>query len=269
MADEMMVESLVGAVKANRKYAQIIPSLVTRLSRDAINKGLRGKAAVKEVRNKLHQVGGAYFTRRPDYSKPIETLNRLPNFIKSPDVKQFCRKQMSFHASTNERLPILEKFFQICLEPIGPVSSILDLAGGMNPLAIPWMPLAEDFTYTACDIYLDMLDFIQAFFIHFVINGVVLPCDLVSGPLQEAAQVAFLLKTIPCLEQVDKNISITLLNKIQAKHILVSFPAKSLGGSNKGMPDFYRAHFFDLIKDQSWQVREFSFPTEIAFLISK
>ncbi len=269
MADESQIESLVESVQANRKYAHIAPALVTRLCRDAVDKGLRDKAAIKEVRNKLHQVGGAYFSHTPNYSKMIEDLDLIPGNIQSFEVKQFCLEQMHAHASTAERLPILEDFFQTCLEPIGPVNSIIDLACGLNPLAVPWMPLSTDFTYTACDIYLDMLDFIRDFLMHFDIRGNAFPCDLVSGTPQNEAQVAFLLKTIPCLEQIDKNIGTTLLEQIQADHILVSFPAKSLGGRNKGMPDFYRNHFHDLIKGKSWQVREFSFPTEIAFLISK
>ncbi len=81
--------------------------------------------------------------------------------------------------------------------------------------------------------------------------------------------MAFLLKTIPCLEQVDKQIGLSLLEQIQAEHILVSFPAKSLGGRDKGMPTFYRDHFYELIEGQRWQVQEFNFSTEIAFLVTK
>lgn len=269
MVDESRIGTLVESVQANRKYAQIAPALVTRLCQDVVNKGLQGKKAVKEVRNKLHQVGGAYFTHLPDYCKAIGTLDLLPADLRSPEIRQFCVKLMRLHASTAERLPVLEDFFRICLEPIGPVSSILDLACGLTPLAIPWMPLADDFSYTACDIYLDMLDLIDTFFKHFDIKGNAFPCDLVSGPPQKKAQLAFLLKTIPCLEQLDKNIGTMLLEKVDADHILVSFPARSLGGRNKGMPEFYRTHFHDLVKDQPWQIHEFSFSTELAFLISK
>jgi 16S rRNA (guanine(1405)-N(7))-methyltransferase len=269
MAEALNVESLVQAVQDNRKYARIAPDLIDHLCREAIRRGLRGKAAVKSVRNKLHQVGGAYIKSSADFSHAIENLNLLPVDLESPEVRQFCLNQMRVHASTAERIPILEDFFQTCLAPIGKIRSVLDLACGLNPLAIPWMPLAAEFSYQACDIYLDMLDLIRAFLTHFDIKGQSFPCDLVSGPPEDQAQVAFLLKTIPCLEQLDKDIGTILLERIHAENILVSFPAKSLGGRNKGMPDFYRSHFYDLLKDKPWTVREFSFPTEIAFLISK
>ena len=269
MPDEAALESLVEAVQANRKYANITAALVTRLAADALDRDLRGKAAIKDVRNKLHQVGGAYFKQTPEYTSAQAAITTLPQSIESTEVQSFCRAQMQAHASTAERLPIITGFFQTCLAPIAPVRSVLDLACGLNPLALPWMPLADDFTYQACDIYLDMLGLVDAFLRHFSPSSRAFAYDLVAGSPQVPAQVAFLLKTIPCLEQVDKQIGTALLQSIQAEHILVSFPAQSLGGRNKGMPDFYREHFHALIESQPWQVRTFTFATEIAFLVTK
>ena len=53
---------------ANPKYKSIAEGFVIRLSDEAISKGLTGKPAVKYVRNKLHQVGGAYFKHKIDYA---------------------------------------------------------------------------------------------------------------------------------------------------------------------------------------------------------
>lgn len=269
MPDNAQVEALVEAVQANRKYANITTSLVSRLCQSALARGLSGKAAVKEVRNKLHQVGGAYFKHTPDYASALLELAELPTDLQTPEVNAFCQTQMQSHASTAERISILPQFFQTCLAPIGPITSVLDLACGLNPLALPWMPVTESLTYQACDIYTDMVHFVDAFLRHFSAKSLATTCDLVAGPLQTPVQVAFLLKTIPCLEQVNKQIGLSLLEQLQAAHILVSFPAKSLGGRNKGMPDYYRDHFYALIEGQSWQVQEFSFPTEIAFLVTK
>ena len=269
MPDNAALAGLVEAVRANRKYAGITADLISRLAADALDRGLQGKAAVKDVRNKLHQVGGAYFRQPPDYASALAAIGSLPQSLESPETQSFCRAQMQVHASSAERLPILAEFFQTCLAPIAPVHSVLDLACGLNPLALPWMPLARDYTYQACDIYLDLLALVDAFLHHFSPGSQAFACDLVAGPPPAAAQVAFLLKTIPCLEQVDKRIGAALLPSIQAEHILVSFPAKSLGGRSKGMPDFYRDHFYTLIEGQPWRVQEFTFPTEIAFLVTK
>ena len=269
MTDNARLQRLIDKVQANRKYETISRDLVSRLSQEAITKGLTGKSAVKAVRNKLHQVGGAYFKQNVDYDEAKQILADLPRNLQADETRQFCLKYMRTHTSTAERLPILDNFFQTCLEPIQPVTSVLDLACGMNPLAQPWMPLSTDFQYHACDIYLDMLDLIGAFFSHFELDGQTYPCDLVGKVPPVDADVAFLLKAIPCLEQVDKSIGLPLLEAIQADHILVSFPVRSIGGRKKGMPDFYRDHFYEIIAVKSWKIQEFEFKTELAFLVTK
>lgn len=269
MMDDISLKNLAEKVQANKKYKSITQDLVMRLSKEAIEKGLSGKSAVKAVRNKLHQVGGAYFKQNIDYTNATQELSNLPEQIDTDQVRQYCKKYMQTHASTAERLPILETFFQTTLSSVAPVSSILDLACGMNPLAIPWMPLTDKFNYHACDIYLDMLGLLSQFFNQFNLNASAQPCDLLGEVPNTKAQIAFLLKTIPCLEQMEKTIGLRLLDSIQAKHILVSFPVHSLGGRKKGMPNFYKEHFLEMISQKEWGIQEFTFPTELAFLVTK
>jgi len=267
--DEQQLSELVRKVQSNRKYEAITSELVHHLAEDALRRGLRGKPAVKDVRNKLHQIGGAYFRKNPDYKDLQEKLKKLPTNLELEVLQKFCLDTMQMHASTAERTPILGDFYQTCLAPIAPVTSVLDLACGLNPLAIPWMPLAENCTYFACDIYTDMLGLVENFLEHASIKGWAEPCDLISRVPNQNAQVAFILKSIPCLEQVDKSIASRLLQSIQSEHILVSFPVRSLGGHKKGMPDFYRAHFHKILADKSWKVKEIQFESELAFLVTK
>lgn len=262
-------ETLMAQVISNPKYQNITKDLVLRLCQEAASAGLSGKPAVKYVRNKLHQVGGAYFKKAIDYEYALQDLSNLPTSLHADLTKKYCKNLIGWHASTAERLPILEEFFQTCLAPIAPVESVLDLACGLNPLAMPWMPLAERAHYYACDIYTDMLEFVNAFFSHFSQSGWAKPCDLIANIPFVQTQVAFLLKSIPCLEQMDKTIVSRLLDTVQTEHILVSFPVHSLGGRQKGMAAFFRGHFYDLIAERTWQVQEFSFNTELAFLVSK
>jgi 16S rRNA (guanine(1405)-N(7))-methyltransferase len=267
--DKIQREALAQQVVAHPKYRTITTDLVLRLSQEALNLGLTGKPAVKYVRNKLHQVGSAYFKQKIDFTATKGALAQLPQDSCSDDVKNFCRKLMQKHTSTAERLPILTDFYQTCLASIAPITSIIDLACGLNPLAVPWMPLADEVQYFACDIYCDMLDMIDAFFRHISLGGQADPCDLVSKIPSTKTQLAFLLKSIPCLEQLDKSIARHLLENIPSDHILVSFPVHSLGGRHKGMKSFYRDHFNDLIAGNAWHVQEFNFATELAFLVSK
>jgi 16S rRNA (guanine(1405)-N(7))-methyltransferase len=173
------------------------------------------------------------------------------------------------HASTQEREAIPATFFYETLADLGHLESVLDLASGLNPLNIASMPVASGCTYWAVDVYADMVDYLNLFFSHFELKGKASLCDLTQNIPGQEVQVAFLIKTIPCLEQIDKNAGQRLLEGIKAPNILVSFPSRSLGGRPKGMIQNYEAHFNQLIAGKGWQVTRFEFPGELAFLVRK
>jgi 16S rRNA (guanine(1405)-N(7))-methyltransferase len=268
-ANEEQWLELVRLVRESAKYAPIDEALVAAIGRTELGKRHSLKEAVKSTRNKLHQVGSAFQEKPIPYGKWLEELKDLPADMGSPQVRKFLIGNMRLHASTSERLSIHEEFFAKTLASIAPVTSILDLACGLNPLNLPWMPVAEHFTYEACDIYADMVGYVNAFFKHFNIEGSAGICDLTRSIPQTHVQVALLLKTIPCLEQLDKTAGRRLLEGLNADHILVSFPAHSLGGRSKGMVENYEAHFSELIAGMDWQVIKFEFPGELAFLVRK
>ena len=89
-----------------------------------------------------------------------------------------------------------------------------------------------------------------------------------TGPTQKA-DLAFVLKAIPCLEQVDKSAGIRLLDTINADHLLISFPAHTLGGRHKGMAVNYEARFWELVANRDWSTKKFEFANELAFLVTK
>lgn len=269
MSAEPVLEDLIQEVMAGAKYAVLDPELVRRVTAQEWAKYPQRKEAVKAARSKLHQIGAAYQEKPIPYARLEAELQGLPRNLQSPDVRAYCLKAMTYHASTQERLPILENFYREIFAGFGPVQSILDLACGLNPLALAWIPLAEICTYTACDIYCDQADYLNRFFNWSGISGQAFCCDLVQTVPQTPVQVAFLLKTIPCLEQMDKNIGPRLLEQIQAEHILVTFPVRSLGGHFKGMRQTYDAHFTELLAGKNWAVKRFDFDTELAYLVSK
>jgi 16S rRNA (guanine(1405)-N(7))-methyltransferase len=268
MEEIPLLDQLVEAVRAGARYGAITPSLVRRIAAAELAKGRSFKDAIKATRNKLHQVGGAYQETRIDYLTFTRTLETL-SAGDPPQLKEFCLKVMAQHTSTRERLPVLERFYTECLAPLRPVQSVMDLACGLNPLALPWMPLAEGSLYYGCDIYADMIDFLNLFLKRLGRDGGIEACDLTAGIPDHPVQLALLLKAIPCLEQIDKDAVLHLLEQIPADHILVSFPAHSLGGHGKGMPATYEAHFHQLLQGKPWKFRKFVFPGELAFLISR
>jgi 16S rRNA (guanine(1405)-N(7))-methyltransferase len=266
---ETELERLVELVQKGGSYREIQIDLIRSIGARELKERRNMRDAVKATRSKLHQVGGAYLPGQPDYPGWAKQLESLPSNRQSPELQSFCLETMRAHVSTRERLPVIETFFTTILKSIAPVKSVLDLACGLNPLALPWMPLETDAVYYACDIYGDMVSFLSRFFAHLRQNGRVWSCDLSQGMPDETVHLALLLKAIPCLEQLDKGLPLRLLEGIQAQHLLVSFPVASLGGRGKGMRGHYEAHFLDLIAGHTWKVERFEFLGELAFLVTK
>jgi 16S rRNA (guanine(1405)-N(7))-methyltransferase len=266
---EEQLDHLIASVQLGDKYKQISPQLVRNIGKTELVKRGNLKEAIKATRSKLHQIGSAFQEKSIPYSKWIEELRQIPPHLDNPQTLKFIKSCLPAHSSTCERLPIVEKFFHETLASIAPVTSILDLACGLNPLSIPWMPVSPDCSYYGFDIYVDMVDFVNRFLKHFSIKSSLRVVDLTREIPQEKAQVAFLLKTIPCLEQLDKTAAYRLLNGLQTPNILVSFPVRSLGGHSKGMVSNYESHFNELVEGLDWNITRFQYADELAFLIQK
>jgi len=260
------IEPLVNEILAASKYRQVAPDLVRSLVGSELGKGRKRADTIKAVKNKLHQIGGAYQVGRPRYA---DWLAQLQNATAENQLRPACRQIMAQHASTQERLPILDEFYATVLADLPPVNRVLDLACGLNPLAVPWMPLAADAHYIACDIYGDQCEFLAATLPILKVAGEVFVCNLLEAQTLPSADVVLLLKTIPCLEQVDKAIGQRLLRLIDAPVLLISFPVHSLGGHQKGMASYYEQHFYELVDGQPWQIERFLFATELVFRIKK
>ncbi|HRW04344.1 MAG TPA: hypothetical protein P5121_04580 [Caldilineaceae bacterium] len=261
---------LTAMVRTSPKYRAIAPELVHLIGSQELAKRNNLKAAVKATKNKLHQITGAYWQGKPDYGEWLDLLQRASAEDNTPDQKLLhttCRTLMAHHASTRERLPILREFYNVLFAGLPPIRSVLDLACGLNPLTIPWMGLPAGAHYTACDINGEQMAFLGEALPLLGVTGKAVVCDLLQEVPQEPVDVALLLKTIPCLEQVDRAIGSRLLREINASVLIVSFPAQSLGGRNKRMVDTYSSHFATLLSAVvgHWEVEQFSFPTEVVF----
>lgn len=267
--DAALVDQLVTAVLSSRKYAHITPDFVRSLALKEIRHQRSYKDALKATRNKLHQVAAAYLLSQPDYALWLARLREAHASSEPAALRDICRELMSTHASTRERLPILEDFYPTVLAGLAPIRSVLDLACGLNPLALPWMGLPADVDYFAVDIYQDMLDFLGQFMRLLGIQGHLIPADVLEFSFEREVDLALVLKAIPCLEQLDRSAGRRLLNALPAQHLLVSFPVHSLGGRRVGMLETYAAHLQELVAGQAWSVRRFDFPTELVFLLSR
>ena len=267
--DENALGDLIRKVLEKPKYQHIHKGLIETVAMAELAKGRKKKETQKAVLSKLHQIGAAYYSQKPDYEKWKNELAFLPDDIHLDQTKAYCAKVMESHYSTDERLPILNDFYQQILNSIKPIPSILDLACGLNPLALPWMPVDNETQYYGCDIFVDMIEFLSTFAAHFGIHAKFETCNLLDAAFNTPVKIAFLLKTTPCLEQLRKGFILQLLDAIPAEYILFSYPMSSLSGKSKGMRENYTDQFTLLMSSTHWEYEQCEFSSELAFLVKK
>ena len=261
------LQAVVEAVQTSRKYQAIDPSLVAAVAGVELGKGRSHKEAVKATKNQLHQSAAVYQSGRMAYDRWLDELHDA-----WPDEsarRPLLRQVMSAHSSTNERLSILDDFYQRIFALLPPIHSVLDIACGLNPLALPWMPLAPDASYLAVDIFTDQVAFLNDFFQLTGVDGRAETRNVLTDCLTEPVDLALILKTIPCLEQMEKDAGRRLLEEVQARHLVVSFPSRSLGGRAKGMTSTYSARFAELTSGWDAKVTRLDFSNELVFVAER
>lgn len=286
--DAPQIDEVVAAVLAAPKYRTIAPSLVRTVAARELAAHRSVKAAIKATKNKLHQVAGAYIEQRVDVADWLRRLQArdapypptapddalVQTALTNPRVahlgESFIRASldlMARHASTRERLPIVQRFYAEVFASLPPIRSVLDLGCGLNPLAIPWMPLAPDAVYHASDIDRAIVEFIAHYLALIGIPGSVEVRDQASNPGGPPVDLALALKLLPVLEQIEHGAATRLLEALNASFVLVSYPVHTLGGRRKGMGATYERQLEALVKGRQWEVQRFVFPGELAFLI--
>ncbi len=259
------IDEIVKNLRKSSKYMSIDEEYIRSIGKEQLRRRKDLKEAIKYTRSKLHQVGAVYFDGKFDYDNWLINLSTS----QKDKTRSLCAKMMLAHASTRERLPFIEEFYEKIFEQLPAPSTIIDIACGLNPLSIPWMNLNPHVTYYAYDIYNDLAMFLNSFFNIQNISGEAFSRDVLIAPPTQQADLALILKAIPCLEQVNSNAGITLLEQIPANNLVVSFPIKSLTGKNKGMLTNYDQHFQSIVEGKDWSISKNVFPTELVYIIKK
>lgn len=263
------LDRLIKAVLESQKYRNVCEDLIKNIGMRELSKHKNFKQAVKSTKNKLHQVGGAYFIKRPDYGNWLEELRIIQKTKREDLFGEKCTEIMSYHHSTKERLKVLDQFYSSIFSMLPPIHSIMDIACGFNPLSIPKMPVSDVVRYYAYDVYHDLTDFLNGFLKMIGVEGCAETRDVIQDPPAIHADLALILYSMPCLEQIDKSAGKKILESIDANFIVVSYPVRTLVGRVKDMRGFYQAQFNRLIDRKDWDTERLNFSTEMVFIIWK
>jgi len=229
--------------------------------------GLDEKVVLKRVRKKMHHLIAPYLEDL-NYAQASNWLEEAYQSTQQEPIKAACLRIMQLHASTRERLPHLDEFYATIFFNCGKPESILDLACGLNPLAIPWMDLPANTEYHAYDIHTPRIELINHFFRleHRSPLGEVR--DILIHPPEIKADLAFFFEEAHRMEQRRKGANRELWAALKVKNLIISLPAFSLNGNHD-----LRQQMRQLVKMTTrglpWEIREFRCGNELLFCIQK
>lgn len=266
--DQSVVDAVVDAVKQSRKYRDTSEETIRQLAVEAVVEHKKPKPAEKAVRRRLHSIMAPYLGD-PDYTAARQLLTEAFVGGNEDAIRAACRDLMYTHLSTRERLPILDTFYRDIFAVTGPPRRLLDIACGLNPLAFPWMGLpAAGTDFVAYDIHEPRVDFLNHYFILQGLPPLAYVKDVAVGALTESGDVALFLKEMPRFERNYSGHGRALLDAIDARWLVVSFPTISTHGG-RNLTNRYRDFFYQIIDGSGWPVTELLFDTELVFCAQK
>jgi len=259
-------QRLVAELQRTRKYRYVCVEALTRVARWALAGTGSAATASDRARRKLHQVYGAFL--RPAEHRAVErVLASLPAPPSSLELQAACRRVLCMHASTRERLRIVERCFGEVFAVTGAPRSVLDLACGLGAFALPWMGLAPDARYVPLDIDTRLAEVTNLLLALLGRPASARCLDLLGDEEFPEADVTLVLKTLPCLERQQPGASAAVLGRIRSRAVVVSFPLKSLGGRERGMRARYDRQIRELLPAGALQ--ELELPGEAFYVWTK
>ncbi len=226
---------LIAEIIKKKELADIDPNFIQKYvdkHNFTINSDKELKQAVKIIRAELRQVYGLYRNSRASKKRDI-LMHKL---AKDPQNNNIVVDILKTHASTKERLPIYTQLYNQTFQITGQPSSLLDLGCGINPFSAIFMKSVP--TYHAYDISRGELAQIDDFFSMKSIIGSTKLVDLLNPNMKlPKTDVTFLFKMSDMVD-LKKGHKATeeLIEKIPAKHVVLSFATKTMSGKRMRAP---------------------------------
>jgi len=259
------LESIVEQLQASRKYRTLAPDVLGRTAAWAATRSTSLKDAVKRAKRKLHQIFSAYHD--VPFAK-IAAQVEATDFTDQAAAAKLCRDALGAHVSTAERVGHLEALFDR-LHAVAPhPARVIDLGGGLNPFALPWMQLPPLCEYWHYDLDQELTELVTALLSRLNRPGGAECVDLLNADFP-STDVALLFKIAPVLEQQEPGAALRLLQSLQANFMVVSFPAQSIGGRRKGMTSTYEAFAQTLASQLNAALEVWPYPTETYYLLQR
>ncbi|MCE5197024.1 MAG: Rmt family 16S rRNA (guanine(1405)-N(7))-methyltransferase [Negativicutes bacterium] len=260
------VEEIGCLIRAAKKYSGLSDELITRICQQEYPKYKKEKDLMKAIRKEIHLIYGSYL-REDSLPASQKLLASWQPADGSP--AELADQLLQLHASTRERFPEIKEFYANLSGFLRQEDRVLDLGCGFNPCAIYWFP-AKPLSYCAYDLSHATTELLNLFFRKSGQTAyMAATADLILTTPTAQADLVFMLKLFPVLEQQKKGRAFELLSQLQASRFVVSFPTLSLSGKRKGMEKFYSEFFLSRLPSEFCVIRSFQISNELVFLLQR
>ena len=234
-------QELLRALGETRKYGRVHAGVLERVARRSLaNHGRRD--ALKAAKRSLHELAGAFLDA--DSCRRAERLVRSMEDAGAEERRKVCRAVLGLHASSAERLPVIEELYERVWQaaadargvPRSAPVRVLDLACGLGPFALPWMGLAPGSSYRGVDADGRVVDLARAALPHLEVHALCEPPEVEVGDVLEppaalgGTDVVLMLKSLPTLERLEPGAGVDLVRRLTAPVLVISTATGSLGG---------------------------------------
>ncbi|MEO9236631.1 MAG: hypothetical protein ABI418_00940 [Jatrophihabitantaceae bacterium] len=246
-----LADYIAAQVLGSAKYRALDRAFVQRVAGEAATRFADRAQAVKYAKRKLHEAFGAFRIGTPARA----VADCLAELEAGTEPRPACRAAMRSHASAAERVGWLEQIYQQIEAWCGRPASVADLACGLNPLALPWLAVAENASYSCCELETTLVEAIGRLDGVFGVRVRATVRDLIATPEPVRAELVLLLKTVTTLELQRKGAARTVLAGIEAEHVVLSLPRGSLSG-RRSYSDDAGAIVSRAIDETGWQLSD-------------
>lgn len=217
------MNELFEKLAASKKYRDVCPETIRRVIAECAPKYRRDKEIEAAVREHLHGITSAFMTEA-EYKRALRLA----------EERDF-EALLDCHASTRERMPVeaADALYARIFEITGVPETLADLACGLNPAYLIWK--YPQIRVAGTDISGQSVRILQTLGIDAVSADLLCDGAIPSGRFD----AALLFKVLPLLERQKKGAADAVLEAVDARFIVVSFPTRSLSGRNVGMETAY------------------------------
>lgn len=253
---------IIAEIKKNKKYSNLHPNIIERIVKKYLKKYSDEATVAKHAKSELFKVHTSFFTKT-NYERELQNLKVAYATGSQRKIKAMHEEILKRYDPRRVWL-IEENFYEKLFEITGVPKTIVDIGSGLHPLVIPFMNFKGE--YYAYDVNKVEIDFLNEVFKLMNLPELAFWQDCISEPPKVKCDVAMLFKIATAFEWQEKGSFRRVVDKLNAKHIVISIPMRGMQNLANEEKFFYTT-MGESIKN--YKVTKIVYPKELFFILEK